>query len=358
MLARLPRPLAILFTIAIAVLVAWCATNRPPPVKVAKKGGYTDVHLYHDIVAAMHREPYHQAAAEVQRAHFYPTHPFVTMRLPTLAEIDLHLGWGGAQKLAIALAAVALFLWLIATEHILHVWERVLVGIAVCCGAALVTNEGLLALHEYWGGLFIAIALAGVIGWPQKWWWIVLPIGCGLAIRELVLPFALLALVFALFSRRWGEAGAWVAVMAAFGGYLAWHAGLVHAQVRPGDRGSPGWHELQGLSGYLKAVAYSSTLQRFPMPVALTMAALPLFGWLALDGRAGVFSALLWAGYAVMIGVFSRADTFYWGAIVLPAYYIGFALLPRAVMQLVGAIRGRRPPRWPRAALGNRRAGL
>ena len=353
MIARLPRPLAVLLLLAIAVMLAWCATNRPPPPKMAKKGGYTDVHLYHDIVAAMHHEPYHQAAAEMQRLHNYPTKPFVAMRLPTLAEIDLHLGWHGAQVLAIMLAAVALFLWVIAFERTLHWTEQVAVGIAMACGAALVTNEGLLALHEYWGGLFIAIALAGVVAWPQKWWWIVLPIACGLAIRELVLPFALLALVFALFSRRWGEAAAWVAVIAGFAAFMAWHAGMVDAQVRPGDRTSAGWHALQGVSGYLKAVAFSSTLQRFPMPVALTMAALPLFGWLALDGRAGAFCALLWAGYAVMIGVFSRSDTFYWGAIVLPAYYVGFALLPRATLQLIGVLRGR-----PFPALGKRRAGL
>jgi hypothetical protein len=33
-------------------------------------------------------------------------------------------------------------------------------------------------------------------------------------------------------------------------------------------------------------------------------------------------------GYALMIGLFSRADTFYWGAIMLPWYFIGYVLLP------------------------------
>ena len=46
-----------------------------------------------------------------------------------------------------------------------------------------------------------------------------------------------------------------------------------------------------------------------------------------------------------MLGVFSRADTFYWGGIMLPAYFVGFALLPRALWQLaIGIIQpdGRR----------------
>jgi hypothetical protein len=33
-------------------------------------------------------------------------------------------------------------------------------------------------------------------------------------------------------------------------------------------------------------------------------------------------------GYALMIGLFSRADTFYWGAIMLPWYFVGY-VLPR-----------------------------
>ena len=100
--------------------------------------------------------------------------------------------------LAIALAFVAVFAWVIATEGLLHWTERVALAVAVASGAGEVMDGGVLALHEYWGGLFIAIALAGVVGWPRKWGGIVLPIACGLAIRELVLPFALLALVFAL----------------------------------------------------------------------------------------------------------------------------------------------------------------
>ena len=46
---------------------AWCFTATPPPIKVAKKGGYTDVHLYQDISAAVKAgQPYHAAAATLQ----------------------------------------------------------------------------------------------------------------------------------------------------------------------------------------------------------------------------------------------------------------------------------------------------
>ena len=342
MIARLPRPAAVVLALLLVALSAWCLTASPPPIKIAKKGGYTDIHLYHDIAAQVATgQPYHAAAAALHRAHHYPLKPFFTMRLPTLAEMGARLGWHGVQQIAYVLAFFAIFLWVIATEYILHWSERLLAALTLAWGASMVTNEGLMAMHDYWGGLFIGMALAGVIGWPRKWWAIALPIACGLAIRELVLPFALLAGAFAAYEKRWREAAGWAAAVAGFGVLMAVHAHYVDAQLLPTDIASPGWHAMQGFSGFLKAVIFSSALQPLPLHWALLLAMLPLFGWGALGGRAGVFAMLLWAGYAAMIALFSRPDTFYWGAIVLPAYFVGFALLPRALWQLAGAVRGK-----------------
>ncbi len=340
MLARLPRRFAVLFALLLLAASVWCLTTQPPPIHVAAKGGYTDVHLYHDIAAEIVKgKPYHQAAAEMHRLHHYPLKPFVTMRLPTLAEMGAHLGWHGVQIVAYVLAFVAIFLWIIALEGRIHWVEQVLVGAAVGTGAAMVSNQGLMAMHEYWGGLFIAIALAARMRWPPQWWWQVLAIACGLAIRELVLPFALLAAVFAFADRRWREGAGWLLVTAGFLAFLAWHAAQVQALLRPGDLTSAGWHEAQGFSAFLKAVVYTSSLGPLPRPLALLCAMLPLVGWLVLPGRSGLFAQVLIAGYVVMISAFSRADTFYWGGIMLPWYFVGWALLPRAFWQLWWAIR-------------------
>ena len=343
MIARLPRPFAFLAAALLAALCIWCLTTRPPPVKLAAKGGYTDVMLYKDITRAVAAgKPYHQAAAELQRAHFYPLKPFFTMRLPTLTKLAAWLGWAGAQKLAYGLAGAAIFAWVIALPDRFNAPERVLAGVAVAFAASVVTSQGLLALHEYWGGLLLALALAGVVGWPRRWWLVLVPAGLALGLRELALPFVLLALAFALGERRWREAGAWLALIIVFALAMAWHAQLVLPQARPGDLHSQGWNAMQGLSGFLKAVIYTSGLQQLPLPWAMLAAMLPLFGWAALQGRAGAFCVILFAGYALMIGMFSRADTFYWGGIVLPGYFVGFALLPRAIGQLAQAMLGRR----------------
>ncbi|ODU84463.1 MAG: hypothetical protein ABT10_03610 [Novosphingobium sp. SCN 63-17] len=64
-------------------VTAWCFSVTPPPIKTAKKGGYTDGRLYHDIAAQVAQgKPYHQAAAELHRAHRYPLKPFFTIARP------------------------------------------------------------------------------------------------------------------------------------------------------------------------------------------------------------------------------------------------------------------------------------
>ena len=340
MIARLPRRFAVLFALLLAAASLWCLTTQPPPIRVAAKGGYTDVQLYHDIAAELVKGvPYHQAAAQMHRLHHYPLKPFITMRLPTLVEMAAHLGWQDVQYLAYALAFAAIFLWIIAVEGRVHWIEQVLLGAALGNGAAMVAHRGLMALHEYWGGLFIAIALAIRMRWPRQWWWQAAAIACGLAIRELVLPYALLALVFAIAERRWREGAGWALVIAGFGAFMAWHAVEMRALVRPGDITSAGWHAAQGFSAFLKAVVHTSTLGPLPRGLAFLFAMAPLVGWLVLPGRTGLFSQILIAGYVVMISAFSRADTFYWGGIMLPWYFIGWALLPRAFWQLWWAIR-------------------
>ena len=349
-LIRLSRPAAILFVAVLLCMSLWCLTAKPPPIRIAKKGGYTDVHLYHDIAAAVAKgEPYHQAAAEMQRAHHYPLKPFVTMRLPTLNWLAVQFGWLGVQKIAFAALFTAILCWVVAVEDMLHWGERIGIGIALAAGGSSVVQPGILALHEYLSGIFLALALAGVVGWPQRWWLILLPAAAALFIRELALPFVLLAMTFAIYDKRWREVAGWAGLLWLFVGAMAWHAHAVQLQVRPGDIVSAGWTAAQGFSAFLKAVIFTSVLQGLPLGLALLAAMLPLVGWLALPGRAGLFAILLFAGYAVMISAFSRPDTFYWGAIVMPAYFIGFPLLPRAFWQLSQAIR-QVPPSAPALA--------
>ncbi len=340
-IARLPRPFAFALLLGLGIIAAWCMTVRAPAGQAISQDHYSDLQLYRDVVSTMQRgQSYYPAVVPLHRAHNYPLRPFFTVRLPTLAELAAHLGWRGTHGIALGLLFLTLFVWVIATEGVLHWTERVVLAVVLLAGAMTVIDVKLIGLHEIWAGLFMAIALAGVVGWPRQWWWIVLPIACALAIRELVLPFALLALVFAVYERRWSEVAGWLATLGAFGVFLAVHAVLVHAQLRPADLPSPGWHGMLGLMGFLNALVESSLLQLLGQHFGLLAAALGLFGWCALDGRRGLFCLLLWGGYVVMFGLFERPDNFYWGAMLLPGFVVGLVLLPRACWQLMGALRG------------------
>lgn len=332
---RHARLLAGVLVALIAALAAWCLTASPPPVKLAKKGGYTDVRLYHDIAAQVAQgKSFYVATAELHRAHRYPLKPFVAVRQPTEVVFAAHFGWAAVQYFCMATLFVGTFLWVLATDGKLHLLERIALLGAMGLEGSQVHQSNILALQEYPAGQCINIALALWIGWPRKWWLPMIPIALGLLIRELTLPFALLALGFALYERQWRAVAGWVALLAAWGGFMAWHASQVSAVVQPHDITSSGWHGMQGLSGFLKAVIFTSSIQPLPLGLALLTAALPMVGWLSLRGRVGLFCNLLVFGYALMIGLFSRADTFYWGAIMLPWYFVGFVLLPRAALQI------------------------
>ena len=75
------------------------------------------------------------------------------------------------------------------------------------------------------------------------------------------------------------------------------------------------------------------------------LALLPLLGWAALGGRRGLFATLWFGGYLLMVSIFPRYENFYWLSLMLPAYGAGLALVPRALTDLVIALRLR-----PRAA--------
>jgi hypothetical protein len=194
-------------------------------------------------------------------------------------------------------------------------------------------------IHERWAGLFLTLALAARVGTRESWPRVLAPAGAALAIRELALPFALLALAAALWERRWREASGWIVLIGGFTAFVALHLHLVAAQVRPGDLASQGWWTLGGPKMALAAIVDSSPLQYLAFPFAAVLAVLPLAGWLGLGKRDGPFCLALFGGYALMIALFARPDNFYWGAMVQPVWFVGAAFLPRAAVRLARKVR-------------------
>ncbi|MCP5385209.1 MAG: hypothetical protein H6916_00140 [Novosphingobium sp.] len=344
MLAHLPRPIAALIAIAFVAAGLWCFAAPPKAPAIAAPGQYTDLMLYRDVTLAVQTgEPYHQAATRLQRAHGYPTQPFVTVRLPTLYLALAKFGAKPMQFAALGLLLANLVAWAAALPAILKPVERIGALLGLVLAGAAIGSIDLLGFSELWCGLLLSLALALRLHRPERWWPVVLAVGIALAIRELALPFALLGAAFALWQRRWRELAAWGLLLALFAGGLVLHAQAVMAEIRPGDIVSPGWSAGQGLRGLLTALAYTTVWQQAPLPWAMLACLIPALGWLALSGRGAPFALLLLGGYALMLALFARPDNFYWGFVLLPAWFIGYALIPRALGQLVRAITA--PPR-------------
>ena len=353
MLSALTRIQALLLAVLLLALAAWSLTIRPVPVdETARRADYSDVRLYHDMAQRIAAgTDYYAAATGLQREHGFPTRPFVTVRLPTLVMAAVWLGWGTLRAVLIGLLFAAVLLWLRELDGLAATGERIAAGLLVLAGGAMVENPGLVTQHELWAGILLTIALA--IRVKGNWAGAVLMAAAALAIRELALPFVLLAALFALADRRWRELAAWTGLALLFALGLALHAHAVAAHVLPGDLASEGWSEHRGFGAPLRDIANVTLLTLVPAPLVYLLALLPLYGWLAAPMRLARFAVPLFTGYMVLLALFAREQNFYWAIMLLPAYLAGYAFLPRLARDLARGLLGRQE-----AGLARREAGL
>lgn len=346
--AKLPRWGAVLVLAALAAAMAWSAmavaprsapagSIRAPSITApAPREGDGDLALY----AAIHKrmvagEGYYAAAFAEHRARHYPTRPFVAVRLPTLAWMQVALGLGGLRYLMIALVAVSLVA-LHGRIKGITAWHEeafALVILGLGGAAVLVTRAGL--IHELWAGVCLTLAL--LLHREERCWPALLAAAAALAVRELALPFVLLWLAFALAGRRWREAAGVGVLIALFAAGMALHWQVVAAARLPGDPVSQGWNAVAGFALPLSAVWRLTGLAQLPAMLGVPLAVLPLVGWVSLGGRLGLSAALWFTGLAVMTALFARPENYYWVQLGLPAYAIGLAFAPRALGELVSA---------------------
>jgi len=348
----LPRWLAALLLALLIAALAWSsfavaryAEQRAQPRSVAAgqgaAGGTGDLALYTRINRRMEAgEGYYRAALAEQRANDYPTIPFVTVRTPILAWGTLLFGQSGWRLIAVGLLIAATLAWIGMLEERTFFAERAMAALLLFAsgGGAFLQRVGL--LHDLLSGLCLSLALG--LYRPHRWWPSLIAAAAGLAIRELALPFVLLWAAFALLQRRWREFAAVTALLALFAIGMALHAGAVMAERLPGDPISQGWDAMLGPTLFLGSLAeLMPPLVLLPPALAGPLALLALVGWAGLGGRIGLFASLWFAGFALAVSLFARANNFYWALLVLPAYGAGLALAPRALADLIAALLGR-----------------
>ena len=339
MLARLPRPYALLAAFLLLAALGWCLAAPRQEIAKAPPGHYTDMRLYRDIVQQMDRgESYYAAATAQQRAHEYPTRPFVTVRLPTLYWLASTIGWARLGWFEIALLIANALIWPLAMPKPVRWAERLGIGLAIFLGGLASASPALTPMSETWCGLLLSLAAAFTLRGKAPWWAPLLCIAAALSLRELALPFALLSAVLALADGKKREFAAWLGLIALFALGLMLHARALTPHVMASDLSSPGWSSGLGLRGLLQALIGTTLLHMLPRGLAMALALLPLLGWLTLEWRTGKAVLLTLAGYALAIALFPRPDNFYWGFLLLPTWFAGLALVPRGAWQLGRAI--------------------
>lgn len=278
-------------------------------------------------------ENYYAAAMDEQRAHNYPTQPFVTVRLPTLAWLDGMVSETAWQIIGTALLVGMVLAWMGAFAPLVGMPERAAALLLLFLAGAGAYDARALLFHELVSGLLLTMALG--LYRPARWWPSLIFAALALAVRELALPFILLWGVFALSHKRWKETAAIAALIVLFVIGLYLHSLGVAAQRLPGDLASPGWDAFNGPQMALFAMARLTPLLFLPTMIAAPVALIALLGWIGLGGRLGLFASLWFIGFGIALSLFARTNNFYWVLMVLPAYAAGLAFVPCALAELV-----------------------
>lgn len=350
--AGLSRPRArwIMATLALLIALALTALAVPDPTDPTPGQAATasDLGMYETVVAGLRGGgDYYSLTADALRAGNYPLKPFVTFRLPVHAVVQAALPPLASRLLLMALAiGVAVAWWRRIASHLTHASARVALTVLLAAGLMAFVQADLVAFHEIWAALLLALAL--VLRTSTRWVPSVAIALIAMLVRETA---ALLPLVMAAFAWRDGtrrEAAGWSLSLLALFTALVAHASAVAQVVGPLDPASPGWSGLLGPGFFVRAVASSTALDALPTVLAAPLVALALFGWTAwrdpLAGRA----AMLFAGYAIAIAVFARADTFYWALMPAPVLLVGLVFAPDAIRDVAATLLDRRRVRVQR----------
>lgn len=162
----------------------------------------------------------------------------------------------------------------------------------------------------------------------------------GLAFRELMLPYCLLALGCALWRRRRWESLAWMVGITLFGLYLAWHAQEVNQRIAEGARGGTGdWISFGGYSFVLATVRMNGWLFPMPLPVLAVYLELALFGLVGWRSERGTLVTLVTLAYLAAFTILGLPGhlNYYWGLLTAPLLCFGPARAPHAMMDLLQA---------------------
>ncbi|HEY0715001.1 MAG TPA: hypothetical protein VGF45_20135 [Polyangia bacterium] len=341
--AALRRWQALLVMAALVCLGVWfqfgaASPEAQSPVAPTDRPVMADKDLYRAVIARVRNgEDYYAAAAHELRTRGYPIKPALNFRQPTYAWLLSRLpdlAWANWIQAALALLAVVLT----------HRWLRASVGARLAWrGAGLtaiafvgVKNAEFPMFQESWAGLFIFLSLcAFALG---HWRWGLVATFAALSFRELALLPCGVGVLLALRNRRWREAGLWVAGITVYAVLMHFHAAEASQYFRPEDR-PRSWVGWGGAPFLIKSMQFSALMAALPRWVVALAIPLSMFGLIGWRDRGGERLTLVCVGYVAAFVVIGLPFNNYWGPIYAPLVYLGLALVPDSLRDLVRAAR-------------------
>jgi len=333
------------------VLLLACFTAlpapAPPPVSPeasasSEQEDRADVILYQNIVGGLRAGgDYYDVAARALRTDGYPLKPFVTFRLPTLARVQAAIPDLLSSLLLFAVAGLTIAAWYRRLgPHLTHPAPRLVVAALTVGGLSSFIRPDLIAFHEVWAGPLIALSLAT---WrPGKATMAIAIALAAMLIRETAALYAGVMALAALVEGRRREVLGWVAAVAVLAVAVAAHAHAVAQVVRPDDMASPGWSGMLGFGFFVKTMTLATSLSTLPALVAAPLVGVALIGWAGWRDPLAVRALGVLAGYALLLAVFCRVDTYYWGLLAAPILPIGLVFAPDSLRDLWRGVRQRR----------------
>jgi hypothetical protein len=296
--------------------------------------GGKDLEAYRRIVERVHAgESYYGAAGSELHARGYASSSVFNWRLPIYAWLLAALPtpeWG--QVLLGLLALLALGLAYAADRADGGSLGRSLILVTAMAGAFLWCVDGdAFFAQELWAGVLIALSV-GCYGVRFRVGGIAAGLAA-LAIRELALPFVLVAPVLAIRERRWRETMAWCIGLACYAIFLGWHAWQVQQHLTGQELAeAEGWIQFGGPAFVVHTSQMNVWLFNLPAWIALLYLAASLLGMSAFRGPN---ATLIWATvgiYLVAFLVIGKPFNIYWGLLYV-------ALLPTGLVRTAAVVR-------------------
>jgi len=320
------------------VAVTLSPLANPGPSREAQDGpGAGDVALYRAKIDRIHAgEGYYEAAGAEMRARGYPTGSVFNWRVPTPFWL---IGWMPSVTFGkVLLGGLALGLLLLAFEALAREEDNVIrrpVGCALLLtGPLLLCVLGdLFVMPSLWAGVLIGLSICAYgVDRPR------LGMAFGLAavfLRELAIPYCLVAATMAWWSKRRGELTAWLVGLAAFVVLFGLHAWHVSGLIGPEDRlHRESWVQFGGTAFVIATAEMTAYLLLLPQWVAalyLAAALLGFAGWNTPMGRrAGLTACLFVIAFAVVGQPFNQ----YWGSLIAPLLCFGVVRSPGSLRDL------------------------